>query len=986
MMYIHSVSRFFLFGLLFLLGGSVQAQVLIFRSMETPGVPGVEFGDVAWGDVDADGDLDAVLTGNQARIGDPPLPAAHLYINTGDTTFVDDLGVEHHQTLYVRAFEANLTRMYRSAVALGDFNGDGHVDIALTGRIEEPDLTGARTAIHFNRGDGRRFGQPLLLPGLESAAIDAGDYDNDGDLDLVVTGRDLNGTHRSFLLENLGHDAGFAQRDAGLLPLAFGSAEWGDYDTDGDLDLLIAGVADPQAFHTKVYRNDNGSFTDINAPLEKLLFASATWGDYDNDGDLDILLNGGKLSPFILEGRVRVYRNDGGAFTDTGVILPGGYNGSADWGDFTGDGRLDILVQGGTYPVGRTVLRTFANAGGSQFNAVSGLTGRLFGKAIWGDYDDDGDLDVLAQGQPTACEDDEDLCPLTSEYRNEREDGNTPPAAPTALETTVEGSDITFSWQPATDSQTPAPGLTYNLRVGTAPGAHDVLPALAVSASGYRLVSEPGNVGHNTSWTIMGLEPGEYFWSVQAVDGSFKGSPFAAEARTTTGDPTDTTPPAVPSGFVGSVGDRQVVLMWEPNTEPDLARYLIYRGTAPDPDELLTTVPAGTESYTDLDVENDVLYFYRLQAQDGSGNLSGFTETRAALPMGVFSEVPALVDGVSGAIDWGDYDADGDPDVAIAGRVFSGIFRNEGTNFNLISASAFAELNDAYVEWGDYDADGDLDLVATGVGLRAIFRIQVLRNDDGVFTAASTPDLAAVSGGKATWGDYDTDGDLDLLVTGQTRSGTWITDLFRNDNGTFVESGVNLPDIQFGTAAWGDYDNDGDPDLVLGGATSGTGTPFANIFRNDGGGTFVDVSENLTSDFLVADLAWADYDGDNDLDLMIADPTSTRLYRNDGGGFSQVVATLPSIASNQSVIAWGDYEGDGDPDLLLAGGGLTRIYRNEGGSFVDAEAGLQPFLNASAGWADYDGDGDLDLLISGATATGERTILYRNNGLTSQRP
>ncbi len=88
----------------------------------------------------------------------------------------------------------------------------------------------------------------------------------------------------------------FTDTDAGILPLGNSPMAWGDYDNDGDLDILIAGNTllgntPGGLIVTKIYNNNNGVFTDINAGLPGVTKGSVSWGDYDNDGDLDILLN-----------------------------------------------------------------------------------------------------------------------------------------------------------------------------------------------------------------------------------------------------------------------------------------------------------------------------------------------------------------------------------------------------------------------------------------------------------------------------------------------------------------------------------------------------------------------------------------------------------------------------------------------------------------------------------------------------------------------
>ncbi|MDO8834678.1 MAG: VCBS repeat-containing protein, partial [Vicinamibacterales bacterium] len=106
---------------------------------------------------------------------------------------------------------------------------------------------------------------------------------------------------------------------AGLEAVRYSSVAWGDYDNDGDLDILLTGEYAFGAPISRVYRNDGGSFVDIAAGLEGVRDSSVAWGDYDNDGDLDILLTGEGASGYVS----RVYRNDGGSFVDIAAGLEG---------------------------------------------------------------------------------------------------------------------------------------------------------------------------------------------------------------------------------------------------------------------------------------------------------------------------------------------------------------------------------------------------------------------------------------------------------------------------------------------------------------------------------------------------------------------------------------------------------------------------------------------------------------------------------------
>src|SRR5205823_8477500 len=149
-----------------------------------------------------------------------------------------------------------------------------------------------------------------------------GDYDNDGDLDVLI----INSVEGDFsqLLRNDGNGV-FTSVPTGCFPTSAGTAASGDYDNDGDLDLVISGVRLGGQVATKLYRNDgDGTFTEINSGLPPEFAASVSWGDYDHDGNLDLLFVGRSIT---------VYRGDGhGSFTNANLPLPPA--GSGAWIDF----------------------------------------------------------------------------------------------------------------------------------------------------------------------------------------------------------------------------------------------------------------------------------------------------------------------------------------------------------------------------------------------------------------------------------------------------------------------------------------------------------------------------------------------------------------------------------------------------------------------------------------------------------------------------
>ncbi len=339
--------------------------------------------------------------------------------------------------------------------------------------------------------------------------------------------------------------------------------------------------------------------------------------------------------------------------------------------------------------------------------------------------------------------------------------------------------------------------------------------------------------------------------------------------------------------------------------------------------------------------------------------LGGMTDIEAGLP-GLTASTAA----------WGDYDGDGDLDLALAGwtgsAVLTRIYRNDAGAFNDAGAG-LPGIQHGSLAWGDYDNDGDLDLLLSGMVTPTEYISRIYRNDNGAFEDIGAP-LAPVAYGRSAWGDFDRDGDLDILHIGSTTGWMIYSLLYRNDRGEFNLVAALDPAVH-GAAAWADYDNDGDLDFVIAG--DGYGGWSTRLFRNTGG-AFEDAGVDLPG---VADpsVAWGDYDADGDLDLLLSGQVSaianvSKVFRNDRSAFVDIGAPLQ--AASYGSVAWGDYDTSGRPDIVLSGqvyngGTVCRIYRSSGDNFVESGIALPGIHGGCALWGDYDADGDLDLVLTG---------------------
>ncbi len=302
---------------------------------------------------------------------------------------------------------ASLPGVCNGAAIWGNYDGDSDLDVLLTGRV----TNGLYISKIFRQDPGWAFTD--ISAGFLPQAHDQnsrsawGDYDNDGDLDLVITGY-------SYDINNLA--TRLYRNDSGtfveVLPRPFmdvrtGTVCWGDYDNDGDLDLFLAGSRAHLGNVATVYRNNGAAggwtFTDMAPPaLIGADCSEAAWGDYDKDGDLDLAVMG--YSNTYLDAKTRIYRNDGGGqLVNSGIPLMDLANGSLAWGDYNNDGYLDLALSGRTVyyePNATRHFQLYRNNQNGTFTAVpTSIPNVSDGSVAWGDCNNDGKLDLLVTGK-----------------------------------------------------------------------------------------------------------------------------------------------------------------------------------------------------------------------------------------------------------------------------------------------------------------------------------------------------------------------------------------------------------------------------------------------------------------------------------------------------------------------------------------------------------------------------------------------------------
>lgn len=326
----------------------------------------------SWGDYNNDGYADLFLT-----TYDKTKPNI-LYKNNGDKTFTKVTS------------GAIVTDIANSVSATwGDYDNDGYLDLFVANN------TGSKNFLYHNNGNAsfsRIMSGPVVEDGTYCHSASWADYDNDGYLDLFVA--EYFPTKTNHLFHNSG-DGTFTRVENSPVVTDAGhsiGAAWGDYNNDGLVDLFVPNTNNEPNW---LYKNiGNGQFVKVNEDVVSRESSSVgcSWGDYNNDGYLDLFIaNSGNSSNFL-------YTNNGdGSFipVSTGNVVTDKSNShGSTWIDIDNDGDIDLYVTN-DQDQDNLLYRNEANGNFTKIeNDLTQLGGESFGTSI-ADYDKDGDYDLF---------------------------------------------------------------------------------------------------------------------------------------------------------------------------------------------------------------------------------------------------------------------------------------------------------------------------------------------------------------------------------------------------------------------------------------------------------------------------------------------------------------------------------------------------------------------------------------------------------------
>ena len=309
---------------------------------------------VAVGDLDGDGDIDAVVANNGY--------SNRVWLNDSSGSFRDSSN--------------SLGNHNSSGASLGDVDGDGDLDALIANFFAQPNR------VWLNDGSGSFRDSGSGMGNLSSRGAALGDLDGDGDLDVFVV-NDQGQPARVWLNDGSG---GFADSGNSLVSTDGQGVALGDLDGDGDLDAFVTNGSYQS---NRIWVNDgSGSFRDSGNSLGNFYSRDIALGDLDGDGDLDGWVSNGIYQPD------RVWLNDGsGSFARNNSLGDRSGNG-VSLGDVDGDGDLDAWVANAN--IYFSPDRLWLNDGSGSFATNGQSLGNVYGADVsLGDLDNDGDLDAF---------------------------------------------------------------------------------------------------------------------------------------------------------------------------------------------------------------------------------------------------------------------------------------------------------------------------------------------------------------------------------------------------------------------------------------------------------------------------------------------------------------------------------------------------------------------------------------------------------------
>ncbi len=697
---------------------------------------------------------------------------------------------------------------------------------------------------------------------------DWGDFDRDGDLDLAL-GSSLGATvyqAQNGLLEKLWTSPSDVPD---TYRLSFG-VRWADVISDANhyLELVVVGESLDQTAISQglnyVYQYDGSIFTEVHEFPSAYQLVRLAAADFDNDQDVDLI---GSTNAINASCNVTLYRNNGsGQFTDTLTCLSYYASAALAAGDVDNDGDVDLAL--GAFPgtlqllfnrsAGQTITST------SPFTVATPLVLETFMEYLpydlaWGDYDQDGYLDLAA-------------------------------AYPLQREARVYHNDDGLTLTPIRQRFPTTPFLTP-LAVDWGDVDSDGWLDLIVADSPPRIYTYDSAQSHFANWTTLNLPDNDgQVWSIRGIDLrqrddldliiTNRDGPsrlFITRAPNLRTRMTVLTPPlsnwrANSIAWGDAEGDGDLDLLLGSGSAPNLLSYLYTNQEGEfnviQPDGVFDASGFGPHSVAFGDVTADGV------PDVAVGTPSAVQIYAAGLYDSPLATLPAPTP-VS-TLAWADANDDGRLDLLVgyeqgaSGSALIGLYVSTSIQPNLVLSLTFTATVTGDVRslaWGDYDNDYFTDF-AVGVDGGPL---RVYRNESGDTFTVDWSSPASLPTRGVAWADYDRDGDIDLAVANYGREDQVWENTLSGELHTLGSTPVWTSTTAYNSTAvaWGDWNNDAYPELAVGTDNGQSDIVYANL-RSAPGAAALYPMWTSNEQQATTSIAWGDRDGDGDLDLAVS--------------------------------------------------------------------------------------------------------------------
>ncbi len=595
---------------------------MIENSIWQSNLTAVRFSATALGDLNYDGYPDLILTGClDAGASDCNNGAiSKVYINNG-TSFSEN-----------STWGNNLTGAGYGSLSLGDINNDGKLDLAISGCPSgtEIDCASIFSKIYINNGT--TFNENSIwennLMGVYRGSTKLVDINNDGKLDLALTGTTGITRTTKIYINNGTNFVESSQWQSNLTGVSSSSLSFADINNDGFLDMGLVGTDNSNNNFIGLYLN-NGTGLIYNSVWSNELIptnlGSLIFGDIDNDGDLDLAEMG--IGDYLY-----TYRNNGTTFIKnqssgaSEIYLAGVYEGSFVWGDYDNEGDLDLIATG--YEQGRGYVYE-NNASQGNYFIADNIAGAgihtddfVQDSLAWGDLNKDNNLDIVISGLCFGCGGGllKSKIYISNASLTRNNTLPTPPSAFTSNYSNITNT-LTLGWNNGSDNETPSTGLYYNLMMGNSTTNHTIVSGVYGGSSGGGNAGGGadgyfGNMMQRKNITLnLFLPAGTYYWYVQTIDTGLAKSNWSARQSFTVS--ADTTPPII-SSVSSSVTTTTATITW---TTDEVTNSTVRYGTT-----TATGSFSGDASLTQSHsislsgLSASTLYYYNVSSCDASKN------------------------------------------------------------------------------------------------------------------------------------------------------------------------------------------------------------------------------------------------------------------------------------------------------------------------------------------------------------------------------